>query len=298
MSETRKLSTIIFADIVGYTALMQEDEPMALRFLSGFKKTVEGETKNFNGRIVQYFGDACLLSFDSSTNALDCAIALQTGFRRDGKIPVRIGIHLGEVIYTANNAFGDCVNITSRIESLGISGAILMSKSVRDQVKNKQDFLIVSLGSFDFKNVAESMEIFALANPGIVVPRREEMKGKLKTRVPKKLPIWLALTVIVLLIITSGLYVYNRFLTGNSIDMANIEKSIAVLPFKNDSPDAENVYFCNGIMEGVLENLGKIPDLSVVSRTSVEQYRENPPSSTEIAKQLGVNYILDKRCFL
>lgn len=71
------------------------------------------------------------------------------------------------------------------------------------------------------------------------------------------------------------------------------EKSIAVLPFKNDSPDKENVYFCDGIMEGVRENLSKVPGLSVVSRTSVEQYRENSPSVTEIAEELGVNYILE-----
>jgi len=153
MPETRKLSTIIFADIAGYTALMHEDEDMALRFLAGFKQTVEDETTSFNSLIVQYFGDACLLSFDSSTDALNCAIALQNGFRLDNKIPVRIGIHLGEVIYMANNAFGDGVNIASRIESLGIPGAILMSKQVRDQVRNKSKFQIESLGSFDFKNV-------------------------------------------------------------------------------------------------------------------------------------------------
>ena len=68
-----------------------------------------------------------------------------------------------------------------------------------------------------------------------------------------------------------------------------MEKTIAVLPFHNDSPNQENVYFCNGIMEGILDHLSKIPDLSVVSRTSVEQYRINAPSTAEIAKQLGVN---------
>jgi hypothetical protein len=68
----------------------------------------------------------------------------------------------------------------------------------------------------------------------------------------------------------------------------NSEASIAILPFKNDSPDAENMYFCDGITEGVRENLSRIPALSVISRTSVEQFRENPPSVKEIAKQLGV----------
>lgn len=127
MKETRKLSTIIFADIAGYTATMQEDEQKALSYLNGFKKVLHEETEKYDGRIVQLFGDGCLLTFDSITNAVYCAIELQKKFIDNNSIPVRIGIHTGEVIFKENNVFGDGVNIASRIESLGIPGAILVS---------------------------------------------------------------------------------------------------------------------------------------------------------------------------
>ncbi len=181
MSETRKLKTVLFADIAGYTSLMQEDEKNALSLLNQFKEVLEENVLNYEGEITQYFGDGCLLTFDSGTKGTECAIALQVSFQNKN-IPVRIGMHLGDVIFKNNNAFGDGVNIASRIESLGIPGVILLSKAVRDQIKNKSEFHLVSLGEFDFKNVEEAMEVYAIANRGLVVPRRSEMKGKLKQK--------------------------------------------------------------------------------------------------------------------
>jgi len=113
----------------------------------------------------------------------------------------------------------------------------------------------------------------------------------------KKKPLSHNLYIGILLLIIVGQFIYNKYWNQVSINTANMEKTIAVLPFHNDSPNQENVYFCNGIMEGILDHLSKIPDLSVVSRTSVEQYRKNPPSTAEIAKQLGVNYILEGSVF-
>jgi len=186
MNETRKLRTIIFADIAGYTATMQKDEKQALKYMSGFKSIIYDEVEKFNGTIIQFFGDGCLLLFESPTQSVNCAISLQGRFRDEGEIPVRIGIHLGEILMKENNAFGDGVNVASRIESLAIPGAILVSKVIRDQLKNKGDILLVSLGTFQFKNVSEPMEVFAIANPGFVIPKREEMNGKLAISKQKK----------------------------------------------------------------------------------------------------------------
>ncbi len=212
MQENRKLSTIVFADIAGYTATMQEDEQKALKQLNLFKSVLEEETKKYGGTIVQFFGDGCLLSFDSPTNALYCSIELQKHFM--DQVPVRIGIHIGDVIFKEGNVFGDGVNIASRIESLGIPGAVLVSKVIRDQVKNKLDILLVSLGTFNFKNVTEPMEVFAVANQGFVVPKREQMKGKLqsgKTQVNYKK---LALAALFLIV---GVFAAWKFLSYNSV---------------------------------------------------------------------------------
>jgi len=168
MSEpsTRRLAAILFADIAGYTALMQRDEPDALQKLDRFKTILEVRTTEFQGNIIQYYGDACLVVFDSPVSAVACAKAMQEDFRQVPIVPVRIGIHLGDVVFKDGNVFGDAVNIASRVEGLGVPGAVLLSQTVRIQIKNQPEFQLVSLRKFDFKNVDESMEIFALANEG------------------------------------------------------------------------------------------------------------------------------------
>ncbi len=193
MLPNHHLAAIMFADIAGYTALMEHDEKNALELINRFKEVLEKITPEHQGRIIQYFGDGCLLAFESSTNVIACAMDLQKAFNEGPLVPVRIGIHLGDVLFKNDNVFGNGVNIASRIESMGIPGSILVSKPVRDQLKNKSDFLLVSLGAFDFKNVSEPMEVFALANPGFVVPKREEMTGKLKNNQKNKVfPKWIA----------------------------------------------------------------------------------------------------------
>lgn len=181
MEEIRKLSTILFADIVGYSALMQQDERKALGTLNAFKKILEEEVEQQQGRIIQFFGDGCLLSFESATHGVTCASALQKRFIQQ-EVPVRIGMHLGEVLYKNNNAFGDGVNIASRIESMGVPGAIIVSKAIRDQIKNNADFQLAPLGAYPFKNIEAPMQIFAIANEGFTVPKAHEMKGKLKEK--------------------------------------------------------------------------------------------------------------------
>jgi class 3 adenylate cyclase/TolB-like protein len=185
MSEQRRLATVLFADIVGYTTLMQSDEKRALLFLNHFKELVENIIPIYKGEIIQYYGDAVLLTFDSATSGVECAIEFQHAFI-EKEIPIRIGMHLGDVIFKNDNVFGDGVNIASRIESMGIPGCLLVSKAIRDQLFNKGDFLLQSLGSFEFKNVGEPMEVFAIANEGIAVPKREQIEGKIK--VPEKKP--------------------------------------------------------------------------------------------------------------
>ncbi|NRB52293.1 MAG: SIR2 family protein [Saprospiraceae bacterium] len=183
MQESRKLAIIVFADIAGYSAMMQADEVNALAVLDRFKIILEKEMPLHEGQIIQYYGDGCLLSFDSAFLSLRAATSLQSQFIEQ-QVPVRIGMHLGDVLYKNNNAFGDGVNIASRIESLGVPGAILLSKTVRNQVKNKAEFTLNSVGSFHFKNIAEPMEVFAVANTGFIVPSAGQMQGKVKAPTP------------------------------------------------------------------------------------------------------------------
>ncbi|MEM1124800.1 MAG: adenylate/guanylate cyclase domain-containing protein, partial [Bacteroidota bacterium] len=133
------------------------DEPAALSALQKFKTALESKVTDHQGRIIQFYGDGCLATFESSVNAVNCAQALQLDFQAAPKVPVRIGLHAGDVIYRESNVFGDAVNIASRVESMGIPGSVLLSSNVRNQIKNKPHFELVHLGKFEFKNVEEGM---------------------------------------------------------------------------------------------------------------------------------------------
>jgi len=179
--ERRQLTAILFADIVGYTALMQSNEKQALANLQKFKIELEKSVPTNSGTIIQYYGDACLATFNSAADAASCALALQIAFQDQPKVPVRIGLHSGEVVFKEGNVFGDAVNIASRIESMGVPGAILLSSSVRNQIKNKEEFALTSLGKFEFKNIEDAMTVYALTNDNLVVPKKDNLKGKFKT---------------------------------------------------------------------------------------------------------------------
>ena len=178
--ERRQLTAILFADIVGYTALMQSNEKQALANLQKFKTTLEKSVPTNNGTVIQYYGDACLVTFNSAADATTCAVALQTAFQETPKVPVRIGLHSGEVVFKEGNVFGNAVNIASRIESMGIPGSILLSSSIRNQIKNKTEFKLASLGKFEFKNIEDAMTVYALTNGNLVLPKKENLKGKFK----------------------------------------------------------------------------------------------------------------------
>lgn len=292
---TRKLCTIVFADIVGYTAMMNSEEKSAIQLLNQFKDILEKTVPENKGDIVQFFGDGCLLSFDSATDGVQCATTLQALFT-DQKIPVRIGLHLGDVLFKNDNAFGDGVNIASRIESIGVPGAVLLSKSICDQIKNKTEFQLTSLGTFEFKNVEEPMEIYALANPQFVVPKRADMHGKLKPN-EQKTAKWLVLALLVALAgITALILWYANRDNAQPATLGyepNKSASIAVLAFDDMSPDNDQEYFCDGVSEEILNTLAQLEELEVAGRTSSFYFKGKDVSIAEIGEALHVDYVLE-----
>ena len=179
-SPQRQLAAIVFSDITGYTAMMGSDEDSALVLLERYKFCHESRAEEYGGDIIQYYGDACLMIFQSAFDAIKCSEALQLDFREEPKVPVRIGVHLGDIVRQDGNIFGDSVNVASRVESMGIPGAILFSETICRSIQGHPDLMHQSLGTFEFKNVDEPLEIFALKNHDFPVPRKDQMKGKLK----------------------------------------------------------------------------------------------------------------------
>ncbi|HXW94434.1 MAG TPA: adenylate/guanylate cyclase domain-containing protein [Nitrososphaerales archaeon] len=168
----RRLAAIMFTDIVGYTALTQKDEALSMSLLEEHRALVRGFFPRHNGREVKTIGDAFLVEFGSALEAVRCAYDIQQSLHElndsrpaDGKIQLRIGIHLGDVIHSQGDVYGDAVNIASRIEPLATPGGICISEEVQRQVRNKLEFPMVSLGAKELKNVSEGVEVYRMVMP-------------------------------------------------------------------------------------------------------------------------------------
>ena len=249
----RQLVAILFADMTGYTALMQENEQLARRKRERLKEVLESSVRTFNGKVLQYYGDGSLSIFSSAIDGVRCAVSMQQQWQLDPKVDVRIGIHTGDVTVEDEAIYGDGVNLASRIESMAVPGSVLISEKVFDEIKNQQDIGASELGYFELKNIKQPVRLFAIANAGIVVPGRHLLQGK--TKEPS-----------------------NR---------------LAVLPFVNMSADPENEYFSDGVTEELLNALTKVDGLQVTSRTSAFAYKGKGDDVRDIAIKLNVDKILE-----
>lgn len=252
-SQNRRLAAVMFTDIVGYTALMQADEQSASELRAHHREEFSQYHQQYNGEILQYFGDGTLSVFESAVQAMECAVAIQRALNMGVEVPLRIGIHLGDIVFDGTEVFGDGVNVASRIESIGVAGSILVSSKMNDELRNQPHLSTTSLGHFEFKNVDNPIEVFAASNEGIVVPARAELKGK----------------------------------------RTDSNKSIAVLPFVNMSADKDNEYFSDGMTEEIINALAKIKGLKVTSRTSSFFFKNKNIPIRQIGHELNVSTILE-----
>ncbi len=293
MSKKRQLAAIMFTDIEGYTSLMQQDEGIAISLREKHREIFVRSTMKFRGKIIQYFGDGTLSVFKSSVEAVESAIEMQLSFILEN-IPVRVGIHVGDIVYSEEDIIGDAVNVASRIESCAVAGSILISDKVHDQIRSHRHIESKFLDAYELKNVESALPLFAISNDGLVVPDPKGIKGKLKQgnkleenakRVKKKT----SLFGLVLLLIAMTVVYFQFFQTAEK----PTELSIAVLPFDNLSTDEDSEIFGDGITEDILTQLSKLKDLRVISRTSVGRYKNTKKTIPEIAKELGVTLILE-----
>ncbi len=295
MPSTRQLAAILFTDIAGYTSMMQRDEQSAIKMVKHHRGVLEKTVKEFEGNVIEFYGDGSLCIFNSITKAMHCANSIQQQMQAEPPVPLRLGLHIGEVIYEDGKIMGDGVNIASRIQSLGLPGSILFSKEIFDKIRNHTEFKTVYLGRYRMKNVDEPMEVYALANDGLTIPAKEKIEGRVVDLTAKKnikaLRRWILVSAAAI-VITLIVLLLPGMLKNNSV-FSGSDKSIAVLPFDNISNDTLQQYFSDGITEDIITQLSKISDLKVISRTSVMEYKNNKKNIKKIAEELGVATILE-----
>jgi len=170
--EERRLAAIVFTDMVGFTALAQRDESQSLQLLERHNRTVRPFFTKYHGTEVKTIGDSFLVEFGSALDAIRCAVEIQKSLHEynvstpdEWKITLRVGIHLGDVVHKDGDVFGDAVNISSRIEPLAEAGGVCISRQVYDQVQNKFELSIISMGQRSLKNVNGMLEVFRVVMP-------------------------------------------------------------------------------------------------------------------------------------
>jgi adenylate cyclase len=254
----RKLATILAADVVGYSALMERDEAGTFeRLRAGRKELFEPEIARHHGHIFKLMGDGLLAEFGSVVDAVECAVSLQRGLaERNASFPeaertqVRIGINLGEVIVEGEDRYGDGVNIAARLETLAGPGGVCVSAKVRDETHNRLAVAFEDMGEQTLKNIAKPVHVFRIGDGA----------GPIPVGPPLSLP---------------------------------DKPSIAVLPFTNLSGDAEHHYFSDGITEDIITELSRSRSLFVIARNSSFQYRDKATDVRRIARELGVRYVVE-----
>jgi adenylate cyclase len=252
----RRLSAIMFTDLVGFTKLAQAKEDRALALLEEHRRLLRPVFAGYGGKEVKTIGDGFLVEFVSALDAVRSAVAMQqvlhdrnlTAAPEDA-IHLRIGLHVGDVVHSGDDVYGDAVNVASRIEPLAEPGGVCLSDRVFHDVRNKIDCPMASLGKRELKNVESPVEVYRLLLPWV-----------------KDSP-------------QSALLLEKR--------------RIVVLPLVNMGGDPADEYFADGLTEELISAISAIRNLRVISRTSAMKYKETQKGIPEIARELSVGTVVE-----
>src|SRR6266700_2120178 len=257
----RRLTTILAADVVGYSRLTGVNESGTIAALKTLRKDlVDRKIAEHSGRIVKLTGDGMLIEFPSVVNAVACAADIQRAVRaRNASVPpetrieFRMGINVGDVIVEGEDILGDGVNVAARLESIAPPGGIALSQAVRDHVGKRLDLVFEDMGERRLKNIERPIRVYNVSldpAPG-----------------------------------SDG--------SDSAATHGEEKPSIAVLPFINMSGDPEQEYFSDGITEDIITDLSKVSGLSVVARNTAFTYKGKTVEVAEVAKHLDVNFVLE-----
>lgn len=291
----------MFSDIVGYTAIMGRDERTAIRALDEHRAMLRGLLPRFNGRMLGEIGDGTLSSFHSAVDAVNCAREVQATLKDDAELQLRIGIHVGDVLFANNTVLGDGVNVASRIHALAPPGGICISERVYDEIRNQPGVPVTDLGEQTLKNVSRPIRIYALdlaASPTQAPP--SVVRGQTTVLRRSRLYVIGAGAAAVLLAAAIYAALNRKVLVSNISDIRQSSasrariRSLAVLPLLNLSGDPGQEYFADGMTDELTTDLAKISALRVISHTSVLPFKgERRKSLPEIARMLNVDAVVE-----
>ena len=295
LQQRRRLAAIMFTDMVGYSALSQRNEALALELLNEHRNLLRNAFAQHGGREIEAVGDGFFVEFPSALAGARCAVDIQSTLHDrnnsappERRIEVRIGLHLGDVVAQDARVHGDGVNIAARIEPLAEPGGICLSEDVARQIQNKIELPLLRLGKADLKNIKMPVEIYGLALPWERkhFPGSARLAFSMRQRQMRRT-----------LIGAGGLLVAGG-LTGIWVWRAReseklVNNRIAVLPFVSMSASPDDEYFVDGMTEELISRLSRVKGLEVIARTSIASYKGTRKNIGEIAGELNVGTVLE-----
>lgn len=299
----RRLATILVADVDGYSRLMRADEEGTLVDLRAhLAELVAPVVGRFHGRIVKTVGDGVLVEFGSAIEAVRSAVELQRGMvERNAGTPAerrqafRMGLHLGDIIVSDEDVFGDTVNVASRLEGLAEPGSIVLSASVYEQVRDKLALPFRAQGSRALKNIDRPIQVYSLDAAAL----SQDGARPPGARIPVRRLAGAGAAIAVALAIGGGLaYFVDRGALDGSVAITRPAPvtesglSVAVLMFTNQSGDAAQDYFSDGLTEDITRALGRFKELTVISYNAVLPFRNKELPLPEIGRALNARYIV------
>jgi TolB-like protein/class 3 adenylate cyclase len=308
----RKLAAIMFTDMVGYAALAQRDDKLALELLEEHRQLLREIFPRFNGTEIKTIGDAFLIEFRSALEAAQCAIEIQRTLAKrnhdvtaERRIELRIGIHIGDVMHRGGDVYGDGVNIASRIERLAGAGGICVSMDVERQIRNALEARFEKLAPTELKNISVPMDLFRIVLPWEKQAKAEPAETSVRGRsFPASRLAWVGAIVLAAAGVTwwfvhqsskqvvSSPSVSTSGAAPSAAPAAN-QKSIAVLPFVNMSADKGDEYLSDDVSEELITALSKISGLQVKARTSSFAFKGKNEDIEKIGELLHVSHLLE-----
>ncbi len=307
----RKLAAIMFTDMVGYTALMQDKEARARELIQRHRDLMKPLVEKHDGKILQYVGDGTFITFDSAIEAVNSAFEIQKELKSDPDMNLRIGIHVGDVVVEGDEVYGDGVNVASRLEPLAEPGGVCISGRVYDDIRNQEDIETEYLGEKTLKNVDRPVKIYCLIGEGLraAKPFEAEEKAAIESKevveevvsitASKRLLPWAVGAAVVLI-----LFFAKGWFTGESSipEVAADENSLAVMFIENmmDPSDADR----SGemITNLLTTDLSQSHSLRVISsqrlydiakkETNGDKVKINRGNATRIAKKARAQWML------
>jgi adenylate cyclase len=312
-TDTRRLTAILAADVVGYSKLMGADEAGTARAVREHRAAATPIVRAFGGRLVKTMGDGVLIEFPSIVTATGCAIAIQklmvmrnTGTPEGKRIFYRIGVNLGDVIVDGDDILGDGVNVAARLESICEPGGVCASGSAYDQFRGRVEADFVDLGEKLLKNIERAVRVWSLS-PEAVAVAPEPSPTAAEAPEPAAKPAstqrrWpaIAAALVVALLAASGaawrLGAVTLLASTPAVEdqQATAPRlSIVVLPFDNLSGDKSQDYFADGITENLTTDISRIKNSFVIARNTAFTYKGKKIDIKKIGKELGVRYALE-----